>query len=85
MNSKVVITLPNGETWTDESIETSYGDESLAEAVQVLRSREVSESVISDLVDQIREEHVQNGELNLTPDTTWKAAAEGVTLEITAS
>lgn len=84
MNSRVVIRLPNGKTWVDEDIETSYGDEPLAEAQKALGEDDISESVISDLVDQIREKHVQNGELNLTPGTTWKAASEGVTLEITA-
>lgn len=85
MNSKIVITLPNGKTWTKGNIETSYGDEPLYEAQKALQEDDISESVISDLVDQIREKHVQNGELNLTPGTTWKAASEGVTLEITAS
>ena len=85
MQSEILITWSDGRKWTKGDIETSYGDEPLYEAQKALRDYDISESVINDLVDQIREKHVRNGELNLTPGTTWNAAAEGVTLEITAS
>lgn len=85
MQSEILITWSDGRKWTKGDIETSYGDEPLYEAQKALRDYAISESVINDLVDQIREKHVRNGELNLTPGTTWNAAAEGVTLEITAS